>query len=29
MNKKKYKVEFGGKETAFNWNATADELICI
>ena len=28
MNKKKYKIDFGGKETAFNWNATADELIC-
>ena len=28
MNKKKYKVEFVGPETTFNWNATADELIC-
>lgn len=28
MNKKKYKKEFGGAETAFNWNASADELIC-
>ena len=28
MNKKKYKSDFGGNSTAFNWNATADELIC-
>ena len=28
MNKKKYKSDFGGDSTAFNWNATADELIC-
>jgi hypothetical protein len=28
MNKKKYKSDFGGDYTAFNWNATADELIC-
>ena len=28
MNKKKYKSDFGGDSTAFNWNATSDELIC-
>lgn len=28
INKKKYKSDFGGDYTAFNWNATADELIC-
>lgn len=28
MNKKNYKTDFGGDYTAFNWNATADELIC-
>lgn len=28
MNKRKYKSDFGGEYTAFNWNATADELIC-
>lgn len=28
MTKKKYKSDFGGDSTAFNWNATADELIC-
>ncbi len=28
MTKKKYKSDFGGDYTAFNWNATADELIC-
>lgn len=27
MNKRKYKSDFGGEYTAFNWNATADELI--
>lgn len=29
MNKKKYKTEFGGKFSAFKWNATRDELICF
>ena len=28
MNKKNYKTDFGGDYTAFNWKATADELIC-
>lgn len=28
INKKKYKSDFGGDYTAFNWNATGDELIC-
>ena len=28
MSKKKYQTELGGDFMAFNWNATADELIC-
>jgi hypothetical protein len=28
MNEKNYKTDFGEDSTAFNWNATADELIC-